>query len=36
MATGNLINLKKVSDISPVKDEFLASYPKQNFDNFDR
>ena len=31
MATGNLVNLEKTSEMSPIKDEFLASYPKQNF-----
>ena len=31
MATGNLVNLEKTSEISPVRDEFLASYSKQNF-----
>ena len=31
MATGNLVNLKKTSEMSPIKDEFLASYSKQNF-----
>ena len=30
MATGNLVNLKKTSEMSPIKDEFLASYSKQN------
>ena len=32
MATGNLVNLKKTSEMSQIKDEFLASYSKQNFD----
>ena len=36
MATVNLVNLKKASGMSPIKDELLASYSKQNFDNFDR
>ena len=31
MATGNLVNLKKTSEMSQIKDEFLASYSKQNF-----
>ena len=31
MATGNLVNLEKISEMSPIKDEFLASYSKQNF-----
>ena len=31
MATGNLVNLKKTSEMSPIKDEILASYSKQNF-----
>ena len=33
MATGNLVNLEKseISELSPIKDEFLASYSKQNF-----
>ena len=31
MATGNLVNLEKTSEMSPIKDEFLASYSKQNF-----
>ena len=31
MATGNLVNLDKTSEMSPIKDEFLASYSKQNF-----
>ena len=30
MATGNLVNLKKASEMSPIKNEFLASYSKQN------
>ena len=30
MATGNLVNLEKTSEMSPIKDEFLASYSKQN------
>ena len=34
--TGNLVNLEKTSEMSPIKDEFLASYSKQNktFNNF--
>ena len=31
MASGNLVNLEKTSEMSPIKDEFLASYSKQNF-----
>ena len=31
MATRNLVNLEKTSEMSPIKDEFLASYSKQNF-----
>ena len=31
MATGNLVNLEKTSEMSPIKDERLASYSKQNF-----
>ena len=31
MVTGNLVNLEKTSEMSPIKDEFLASYSKQNF-----
>ena len=31
MATANLVNLDKISEMSPIKDEFLASYSKQNF-----
>ena len=31
MATEDLANLKKTSEMSPVKDEFLASYSKQLF-----
>ena len=34
MATGNLVNLEKTAEMSPVKDEFLASYSKQNFLQF--
>ena len=34
MVTGNLVNLEKTSEMSPIKDEFLASYSKQNFNNF--
>ena len=26
MATGNLVNLGKTSEMPPIKDEFLASY----------
>ena len=31
MTTGNLVNLEKTSEMSQIKDEFLASYSKQNF-----
>ena len=31
IASGNLVNLEKASEMSPVKDEFPASYSKQNF-----
>ena len=34
MATGNLVNLEKTAEMSPVKDELLASYSKQNFFTF--
>ena len=30
MATGNVVNLEKTTEIPPVKDEFLGSYSKQN------
>ena len=30
MATANLVNLKEIFEMSPIKDEFLASYSKQN------
>ena len=30
-ATGNLVNMEKTSEMSPVEDDFLASYSKQNF-----
>ena len=30
MAPENLANLEKTSEISPIKDKFLASYLKQN------
>ena len=33
MATETLVNLEKSSEMSPNKDEFLASYSKQNFNN---
>ena len=36
MTTGNLANLEKTSEMSPIKYEFLANYSKQNFDNFGR
>ena len=29
MATGNLVNLEKTSEMSPIKDEYLTSYSKQ-------
>ena len=31
MATWNLVNLEKTSEISPIKDESLASYLKSDF-----
>ena len=31
MVTGNLVNLEKIAEMSPIKDEFFASYSKQNF-----
>ena len=31
MATRNLANLEKTSEMSPIKEELLASYSKQNF-----
>ena len=31
MATINLENLEKTSEMSPIKGEFLARYSKQNF-----
>ena len=31
MAPGNVVNLEKSSEISPIKDEFLANSLKQNF-----
>ena len=31
MVTGNLVNLEKTSEMSPIKDEYLTSYSKQNF-----
>ena len=31
MTTGNLVNLEKTCEISPIKDEFVATYSKQNF-----
>ena len=31
MPTGKLVNLKKASEMSPIKGEFLVSYSKQNF-----
>ena len=30
MATENLVNLEKTTETSPIKDEFLASYSKEN------
>ena len=32
MATRNAVNLEKTSEMSPIKDEFLASFSEQNFD----
>ena len=34
MVTGNLLNLEKTAEMSPIKDEFLASYSKQHFKQF--
>ena len=34
MATGNFVNLQKTAEMTPIKDEFLASYSKQNFWQF--
>ena len=31
MAFGNIVNLKKTSEMSPIQNEFLASYSKQSF-----
>ena len=31
MATGNLVNLEKTSEVPQIKDEFIASYSKRNF-----
>ena len=31
MVTGNLVNLEKTSEMSPIKDEYLTSYSRQNF-----
>ena len=31
MAIENLVNLEKNAEMSPIKDEFLAGYSKQNF-----
>ena len=38
MATENVVHLEKNTEMSPIKDEFLAGYSKQNktFDNFGR
>ena len=36
IATENLVNLEKISEMSPVKDKFLASYSKQTFNSFGR
>ena len=30
MVTGTLVSLEKTSEMSPIKDESLASYSKQN------
>ena len=30
-STENFVNLEKTSEMAPIKDEFLASYSKQNF-----
>ena len=31
MATGNLVNMEKTSEMSLIKDEFVTNYSKQNF-----
>ena len=31
VATGNLVKFEKTSELSPIKDKFLASHSKQNF-----
>ena len=31
MATENSVDLQKTPEMSPIKNEFLASYSKQNF-----
>ena len=31
MATENVVHLEKNTEMSPIKDEFLAGYSKQNF-----
>ena len=36
MATGNLVNLEKTSEMSPIKHKFLASYSKQNLIIFEK
>ena len=30
-ATGNLVNMERTFEMSPIEDDFLASYSKQNF-----
>ena len=34
MTTENFVNLEKNAEMSQIKDEFLASYSKQNFWEF--
>ena len=36
MPTRNLVNLEKISEMSPIKGEFLASHSKQTFDFFSK
>ena len=38
IAIENVVHLEKNTEMSPIKDEFLAGYSKQNktFDNFGR
>ena len=36
MATENLLDLEKNAEMSPIKDELLASYSNKTLDNFGR